>query len=315
MFFQKLQYFLTRSPEREAARFGYAADAREMRRALWKYGMYYEEFCLFDCAGRARGYLSAFITELNRYEIYWKYNDPRDVPLFHDKWQVYKIYRRYYKREMCPVYSRRDYGRFLSFVSRHPRFVSKPADKSCGYGVKIYDAAMLPPERLFDMLLRSGKQVCEEYVVSHPDTHRLNPTSLNTVRVVTVLEDSGVRLFHPFLRIGRYGSIVDNGGAGGIIVPVDAASGRLAKTGRDETGRWYTEHPDSRVKFADVTLPMWDEAVRLAGTLAKVHPTSRCIGFDLAATPGGWVMIEANIRGQFIGQQMVDQIGKREELR
>jgi len=311
---RKLHYYVTHSPEREAARFGYAADAREMRRALWKYGMFYEEFCLFDCAGRARGYLAAFITELNRYEIYRKYNARRDLPLFHDKWEVYKIYRRFYGREMCPVQEARDRGRFLAFAERHPRFIVKPADKSCGYGVRIADSAVLPPEPLFDRLLRSGKHVCEELVPPHPVTDRLNPTSLNTVRVVTILEENGVRLFHPFLRIGRYGSIVDNGGAGGIIVPVDAATGRLSRTGRDETGRWYSVHPDSHVKFADVTLPMWDEAVRLAETLAKIRPTSRCIGWDLAATPTGWVMIEANIRGQFIGQQMVDQIGKREEI-
>ena len=311
---KKLYYYLTRSPEREAVRFGCAADAREMRRALRKYGMYYEEFCLFDCAGKTDGYVSSFITERNRFEIYRKYNDPRDVPLFHDKWRVYQVYREYYKREVCPVISSRDRMGFLEFAARHPIFLVKPADKSCGYGVKIADTSVQPAEELFGCLRKAGKYVCEELVPPHPVTERLNPTSLNTVRIVTVLEDGRVRLFHPFLRVGRYGSIVDNGGAGGIIVPVDAETGRLSKTGRDETGRYYSEHPDSRVRFADVTLPMWDEAVRLAETLAKIHPTSRCIGFDLAAAETGWLMIEANIHGQFIGQQMVDRVGRRWEL-
>jgi len=315
MFFRQLHYFLTHSPEREAARFGVRMDSyRAMRRALWKCGMYYEEFCLFDCAGRDEAYLSSFITELNRYEIYRRYNDPHDLPLFHDKYRVYQLYRDYYRREVVPVYSRRDRDRFLAFVRRHPRFVVKPADKSCGFGVRFADSTGQSPEQLFDSLRTSGRQICEEPVIPHPDLARLNPTSLNTVRVVTVLRADGVTLFHPFLRVGRYGSEVDNGGAGGILIPVNPLTGALARTGRDETGRYYTAHPDSHVRFGGITLPMWDEAVHLAEMLAAVRPGNRCVGWDIAAAPDGWVMIEANIRGQFIGQQMCDRTGKRREL-
>lgn len=311
---RKLHYFLTHSPEREAVRFGCAADAREMRRALWKYGMFYEEFCLFDCAGRDEAYLASFITELNRYEIYRKYNDRRDLPLFHDKYRVYQVFREYYQREVCPVRFSRDRDGFLDFAARHPKFIVKPTDKSCGYGVRITDTSAQDPETLFRKLLKSGHHICEELVRPHPVTERLNPTSLNTVRVVTILENDNVRLFRPFLRIGRYGSDVDNGGVGGIIVPIDAETGQLARSGRDETGRWYTAHPDSLIKFADITLPMWSDAVTLAKKLANIHPRSRCIGWDIAATPSGWVMIEANICGQFIGQQMTDRTGRKKEL-
>lgn len=312
---RRLCYFLARSPEREAVRFGIHVDSyHDMRRALWKYGMFYEEYLLFDCDGRDDAYQSSFITELNRYEIYRKYNDRRDLPLYHDKYRVYQLYREYYRREVIPVYSSHDRENFLGFAVRHPKFIVKPTDKSCGYGVKIIDTSVQSPETVFRTLVKSGKHVCEELVPPHPVPERLNPTSLNTVRVVTVLENDRVRLFHPFLRVGRYGSEVDNGGAGGILVPVDAETGQLARSGRDETGRYYTSHPDSRVRFADITLPMWDDAVRLTRTLAEIRPQNRCIGWDIAATPDGWVMIEANIRGQFIGQQMVDRIGKRHEL-
>ena len=59
---------------------------------------------------------------------------------------------------------------------------------------------------------------------------------------------------------------------------------------------------------------MWQDTVHLAKTLALIRPQNRCIGWDIAATPDGWVMIEANIHGQFIGQQMVDRRGKCREL-
>jgi len=311
---RKLYYFLTHSPTREAVRFGCMSNIREMRRALWKHGMYYEEFCLFDCGGQGEEYVSSFITELNRYEIYKKYNDRSDLPLFHDKWRVYQLYQEYYKRDICPVIYSNDQKEFLKFTERHPRFITKPLNKSCGYGVRIMDVSGQSPEEQFVSLLKSGKYLCEELVVQHSITEQLNPTSLNTVRIVTILENDHVRLFYPFLRIGRYGSIVDNGSTGGILVPIDPETGRLHNIGRDELGRYYQEHPDSHLSFGNTILPMWQDAVHLAEILALIRPQNRCIGWDLAVTSNGWIMIEANIRGQFIGQQMVDGIGKRREL-
>ncbi len=311
---KKLTYFLAHSPAREAARFGCTADVQEMRRALWKYGMYYEEFCLFDCGEKEDEYISSFITELNRYEIYRKYNDPRDLPLFHDKWRVYQHYREFFHRDVCPVICSNNRSEFLEFAKRHPRSIVKPTNKSCGYGVKIIDTSVQPPKEQFVSLVKSGKYLCEELVTQHPVTEKLNPTSLNTVRIVTILDDTCVRLFYPFLRVGRYGSIVDNGGAGGIIIPIDPETGKLNRVGRDELGRYYNEHPDSHISFGDILLPMWQDAVQLAETLARIRPQNRCVGWDIAVTPDGWIMIEANLRGQFIGQQMVDRIGKRREL-
>ena len=311
---RKLYYFLTRSPEREAVRFGYTANIQEMRRALWNFGMYYEEFCLFDCGGREDEYVSSFITELNRYEIYRKYNDRRDLPLFHDKWRVYQHYQEYYKRDVCPVICLNNRRGFLEFTKRHPRFIIKPLNKSCGYGIKMIDTSVESPEEQFVSFVKSGKYLCEELVTQHPVTGKLNPTSLNTVRIVTILENDHVRLFYPFLRIGRYGNIVDNGGTGRILVPIDPGTGKLNSIGRDELGRYYKEHPDSHISFQNIILPMWQDAVHLAEKLALIRPQNHCIGWDLAVTPDGWIMIEANIRGQFIGQQMVDCIGKRREL-
>ena len=312
---KKIQYFLSHSPANEAARFGKTADhVHQMVYALWKYGMYYEEFCLFDCAGKDQEYVSSFITELNRYKIYRKYNDFRDLFLFHDKWRVYQQYRNYYMRDVCPVINHSNRIQFLKFAERHPRFIVKPTNKSCGYGIKIIDTSVMSPEELFVHLVKSGDYLCEELVTPHPITEKLNPTSLNTVRIVTILENSRVRLFYPFLRVGRYGSVVDNGGTGGILIPIDMETGKLNRIGRDELGRYYKEHPDSHISFDNIVLPMWQDAVHLAETLSLIRPQNRCIGWDLAVTPDGWVMIEANIRGQFIGQQMVDRIGKRREL-
>ena len=200
---RKFHYFLTHSPETTALRFGgNPDDVSAMRRMLWKYGMFYEEFQLFDCGNKEESYCSSFITECNRYEIYHKYNDRHDLPLFHDKYRVYEIYREFYQRTVCKITSPKDFRLFEDFVTQHPRFIVKPTNASCGYGVKIIDLAESSPEAIrqtFLSLRKSKRFICEELVVPHPLLARLNPTSLNTIRMVTIVREGQVSLFHPFL--------------------------------------------------------------------------------------------------------------------
>ena len=40
----------------------------------------------------------------------------------------------------------------------------------------------------------------------------------------------------------------------------------------------------------------------LVEELAKIVPTTRYVGWDLALTPKGWVVVEANCKGQFVVQ-------------
>lgn len=53
--------------------------------------------------------------------------------------------------------------------------------------------------------------------------------------------------------------------------------------------------------------------MHLAQKLAKVLPTVRYVGFDLALTKNRWVMVEGNNNPQPV-QQMVDQVVLRREF-
>ncbi|SLN52514.1 hypothetical protein ROA7450_02641 [Roseovarius albus] len=146
--------------------------------------------------------------------------------------------------------------------------------------------------------------VVQVKVQQHPDMARLNPSSLNTVRALTFVpllqdgsaEGTSVKLDHVRLRVGRSDSIIDNWSKGGLLIEIDRDSGTL-KQGRfalEFGGGLVEEHPDSKLNFVGLEVPFWDEVVALCVKAAKAFPSVRAIGWDVAITKDGPMIIEGN---------------------
>ena len=137
----------------------------------------------------------------------------------------------------------------------------------------------------------------EEKILQHEVLGRINPASVNTVRVATFLNKNNKADVHlAVFRLGRVHTSVDNTSRGGLVVGVNVNEGTLGegvyytKYGR---GR-YTEHPDTGFKFAGLKLPYWEEITDLCQNAAEVSPFCRSIGWDVAITPDGPLLLEGN---------------------
>jgi hypothetical protein len=145
-------------------------------------------------------------------------------------------------------------------------------------------------DRLDDRYLLQ-QRICQHEIVS-----ALHPSSVNTVRLITFANGSGVELFAAAMRIGTHGKSVDNWAAGGVIVGIDPERGELRGEGFHKPGYGgrVQRHPDSGIPFQGFTIPYFDEAValvsRLHGYLHDIHS----IGWDVAITPEGPTIIEGN---------------------
>jgi hypothetical protein len=122
-----------------------------------------------------------------------------------------------------------------------------------------------------------------------------------------------IEVLHPFLKIGRGDSVVDNGGAGGILCAIDPQTGVVTHTG-DENGNVFEVHPETGEQIIGFTIPRWNEVSDLVKELAQITPSNRYTGWDIALSNDGWVLVEANARGQFIGWQLTTQVGFKEEI-
>jgi hypothetical protein len=133
----------------------------------------------------------------------------------------------------------------------------------------------------------------EERLTNTPEIAALHPASLNTFRVVTVKTPANRWcLAAAYLRVGAGGNVVDNIAAGGILVRVDA-NGRTCSAHHD--GRSIRQHPDSGAELLGVQLGGYRAACELALEASRKLPFVGTIGWDIAATERGPLIIEANL--------------------
>ena len=143
--------------------------------------------------------------------------------------------------------------------------------------------------------------VIEEVIVQDARMAALHPQSINTLRMSTIRRNGKVELFHPFMRVGCGDAVVDNGGSGGLLMPIDISTGTIL-CAANELGRSYENHPDTGIRLVGFSIPRWREAQALIDEIMTLFPNDGYISWDLALTDNGWLIIEGNSHGQFAGQ-------------
>lgn len=143
--------------------------------------------------------------------------------------------------------------------------------------------------------------IFEKQLVQDSVLAKLNPDTINTCRVLTYKGE----VISCAIRVGRKGSYVDNASQGGIVLNLNMETGRLEEYGLGlfDLTKYY-EHPDTGIKFKDYEVPMWPEVKLLVEKITKVLPYYNSVGFDVATTVDGPVIIEINTGAGICGNQM-----------
>ena len=128
---------------------------------------------------------------------------------------------------------------------------------------------------------------------SIPRLMALCPTSVNTIRIATLLGDKKQGIVYAFLRIGN-GKVMDNVDQGGMAARVDLESGKLLTVGADKQGNTYTEHPMTHTPIVGFEVPFFEEAKAMCLQAAQKVPQMRFVAWDVAVTEKGPVFIEGN---------------------
>jgi len=145
-----------------------------------------------------------------------------------------------------------------------------------------------------------GEMIATAFVQQAGYAGAIHAGSLNTIRLLTIRPGADQDAFVA-AAMHRFGAAatgpVDNFSAGGLVAEVDLNSGELSSAARIGPGnllQFGPDHPDSGVCIEGVHVPWWDEAKALVLRLCDMLPQLDYVGWDVAITEQGPVVIEGN---------------------
>lgn len=247
-----------------------------------------------------------YVSGRKRRNILKGMNTQEGIDILNNKYKAYCLLKDLYGREIFLLNADSGYEAFESYCREHTTFVKKDNYDSLGRGVeKITLDEGGDLKAVYSRITENGKYIILEDLICPDDCIRkLNPDSVNTIRVTTLRNGDDVFIDDSFLKIGRKGSFVDNGGAGGIFVHVNTDTGTADSDGIIETGEVYKKHPDHGYVFRGLNFPDWEKAMQLVKTASLLVPGMRYIGWDITYQKNsGWIIVEGNANTQFLGQQ------------
>lgn len=131
-------------------------------------------------------------------------------------------------------------------------------------------------------------------------SHKFYPSSLNTLRVVTMIDPNTKQPFIP-TAVHRFGTQqsgnVDNWSNGGLSANIDIETGFMGKAVAYPTkGRleWHSAHPDSGEQIEGIQIPAWSRVKEMILKNATKISMIPYVGWDVVISNDEIFILEAN---------------------
>ena len=183
-------------------------------------------------------------------------------------------------------------------------FIKPTIETGGGKGVSAFNLNDNVPnteKKEFGQVLKDYNKnfIIQKKVEQHEIMSSLNPTSLNTLRVVSYLKNNEVFILSSIVRMGIKGSIIDNSSAGGVSCGIKP-NGSLKETGFKMSGE-KSDSTSTGIKFGEIRLPFMTIVHDEVKKLHREVPYFKMVSWDLAVdTKSEVILIEYNIKGQEI---------------
>lgn len=231
------------------------------------------------------------------YEYQLRMNPKDQRHILDDKTLFYKHYSDFFVHRVADCEELKN-PNAAERILKNPsgKLVFKKSDGKCGAQVEIRDCSNFTASNILQFMQKNDYGLVEEFIDQHPKLNQLSPSAVNTVRVITQLDENGeVDILGSRLRIS-VDSPVDNMAAGNLAAPVDEQRGIVNGPAvySDITKPKCNTHPVTKVEINGFKIPYWEETINMVKKAAQLHPQNRSIGWDVVITERGPGLLEGN---------------------
>lgn len=249
----------------------------------------YQEFEFYLLNNKER---KTFLTRTKNNLIIKKYNNPDHFYKFDDKSVFNDIFKKYLKRDYL-VLSKDSFDEFKNFSLKYPEMIVKPLDGEGGKGVEKYSVNKKTDlKKLFNSLIKNKQLLVEECVKQHKEINKLYAKSVNTLRLFTFFDGKNAYVMNSVFKIGN-GGVTDNFSSGSMYTFVND-SGEIIVPAIDQSDNIFVKHPLTNIKITGFNVPLYKEACDMVLEAAKEIPEVKYVGWDVAISETGPVIIEGN---------------------
>ncbi|MEN9337278.1 MAG: hypothetical protein RLZZ500_2265 [Bacteroidota bacterium] len=266
--------------------------------SVYKYNIGLMDYFTFRFYSKSHEERNKWVGTGLKYEFDLKMNPIHTRSILENKLEFYQTYAPFIRHAYCSIsdLERENEKATLVISNSTGKIVIKDATGQCGWDVEVVEAKDFTIAALRNYMASKKFDLAEEYVQQHPVIQSLSSSGLNTVRMMTMINnDGGVDILGARMRIS-VNSHVDNLASGNIACPVDLETGIINGKGvySDITKESVTHHPVTGVSLIGFQIPKWKDIIATTEKIALYRPENRGVGWDVAITEKGSDFIEGN---------------------
>lgn len=224
----------------------------------------------------------------------WGVNDKNYYSLyFHDAKQPETVVRKigglFYSDDYHLITKRQA----IEICKSHETLIIKPSTETGGSRGIVFWRKCEPIEELLEKC--GNNIIVQKLIKQHKDLAVIHPSSVNTIRVMSLIWKGEVRVLSSVLRMGVCGSKVDNASAGGITCGIKE-NGQLKDVAFSAKGERFERHPQG-FHFSNCKIPNYTRVIQMVRDCHERLGHFKLVSWDIAvgedAEP---ILIEANLR-------------------
>lgn len=259
-----------------------------------RHGAMWTEYNDLDFYLRSGKNRATFITTFYNFKLYNILNEKNYRNIFHEKILFLESFKDFIKREWIKIDGKSD-EEIKNFLLSHKNIVAKASYGDSGQQIEVLHLSEDDDlNKTVDYIRQRKLNLLEEQIYNCDEIKKLNPTSLNTLRIVSVVQNGCVNILFAGIRVGSRDAEIDNISQGGKVARIDISSGKIDSVFYVKSSSCdfsLSSGGDDAIGFQ---IPLWNEVIETVRSAALKIPQIRFVAWDVAITPNSIELVEGN---------------------